>query len=83
MMAISYFFQFLDKGALSSAAILSLLPDLKLTGNDYSWAGSIYYFGYLAASYPAAWVMVRWRVGKLISLSMYALHIRRPDIKRD
>ena len=70
VMALSYFFQFLDKTALGSTAIMGLNEDLNLTGLDYSWANSIYYFGYLVASYPAGLMMVRWKVGKTISVSM-------------
>lgn len=70
VMAISYMFQFLDKTALNSAAILGVRKDLALSGKDYSWASSIYYFGYLIASYPAAWLMIRMPVGKLVALSV-------------
>lgn len=69
-MAFSYFFQFLDKSALAGTAILGLRTDLHLTGSQYSWANGIYYFGFLAATYPIAMIMVRWKVGKMISASM-------------
>jgi len=69
-MALSYFFQSLDKTALSSTAILGLLEDLNLTGEEYSWSSGIYYFGYLVASYPAGALMVSWRVVKTISTSV-------------
>ncbi|KAG8406578.1 hypothetical protein J3458_020923 [Metarhizium acridum] len=36
----------------------------------YSWSSGIYYFGYLVASYPAAMLMVRWKVGKVITMSV-------------
>lgn len=70
IMATSYFFQYLDKSALGSTAILGLRHDLGLSGSDYSWSSSIYYFGYIVASYPAGVVMIRWRVGKAITASM-------------
>ncbi|KAL2831686.1 major facilitator superfamily domain-containing protein [Aspergillus cavernicola] len=70
MMAISYMFQFLDKSAMSFTAILGLQDDLHLQGDDYSWASSIYYFGYLAASYVTAVLLVRFPVGKVISTSI-------------
>lgn len=72
-MAMSYLFQFLDKAALSYTAILGLKKDLSLTGSQYSWASGIYYFGYLAASYPAGMLMVRFPVGKLIAASVQVL----------
>lgn len=72
-MAVSYMFQYLDKTALSFTAIMGLRDDLHLSGSDFSWASSIYYFGYLVASYPVGMLMVRWKVGKTIALSMSAL----------
>ncbi|KAG6000825.1 hypothetical protein E4U21_004968, partial [Claviceps maximensis] len=68
-MAMSYFFQFLDKMVLSATAILGIRADLHLTGSEYSWASAIYYFGFLIASYAAAVLMVRWKVGKVIAAS--------------
>lgn len=69
-MAFSYMFQYLDKSALSLTAILGLPQDLDISGGTYSWANSIYYFGYLIASYPAAALMVRLPTGKTIAASM-------------
>lgn len=69
-MVVSYLFQFLDKSALSYTAIMTLRTDLKLSGTEYSWASGIYYVGYLVASYPAAWIMTRTPVGKMIAVSM-------------
>lgn len=70
VMALSYFMQFLDKTALGQTAILGLRTDLKLSGDDYSWANSIYYFGYLVATGPFALLMVRWRVAKIIAIAV-------------
>ncbi|KAJ5764585.1 MFS allantoate transporter [Penicillium manginii] len=72
VMALSYLFQYLDKSALASTAIMGLREDLNLTGEEYSWSSGIYYFGYLVASYPAGVLMVRWRVGKFITASILA-----------
>lgn len=69
-MAVSYMFQFLDKSALSYTAILGLREDLHLSGSQFSWSNSIYYFGYLLASYPAGVLMVRYPVAKTIAASM-------------
>lgn len=69
-MALSYLFQFLDKSALGFTSILGLREDLHLTGPEYSWSSGIYYFGYLIASYPAAILMLRWKVGKSICASV-------------
>ncbi|KAG6035629.1 hypothetical protein E4U41_005996 [Claviceps citrina] len=70
VMALSYLFQFLDKMSLGAAAIMGIRSDLRLTGSEYSWASAIYYLGYLVASYAVAVLMVRWKVGKVIAVSM-------------
>ncbi|TQS33472.1 hypothetical protein Golomagni_06184, partial [Golovinomyces magnicellulatus] len=72
VMAVSYFFQYLDKSTLSSAAIMGLNSDLHLSGEEYSWSSGIYYFGYLIASYPASYLMVKWNVGRVICCSILA-----------
>lgn len=69
-MAVSYLFQFLDKAALGYTVIMGLKKDLHLSGSQYSWASSIYYFGYLVASYPAGILIVRYPVAKTIAASV-------------
>ncbi|KAM3502271.1 hypothetical protein MY11210_009118 [Beauveria gryllotalpidicola] len=71
IMAMCYMFQFLDKSALSLTAILGIREDLGISGSAYSWANSVYYFGYLIASYPAAALMVRLPTGKTIAASIF------------
>lgn len=71
VMMISYMFQFLDKLSLAFASIMTLNQDIGLQGSDYNWASSIYYFGYLIASYPAGALMVRLPLGKTIAASVY------------
>ncbi|KAH6639817.1 major facilitator superfamily domain-containing protein [Boeremia exigua] len=70
IMGLSYMFQFLDKSALGYTAIMGLRTDLSMSGGQYSWASGIYYFGYLAASYPAAALMVRFPVARTIAASV-------------
>ncbi|XWW94937.1 hypothetical protein V2A60_002887 [Cordyceps javanica] len=70
MFAVSYMFQYLDKSALSLTAILGIREDLGVSGSAYSWANSVYYLGYLIASYPAAALMIRLPTGKTIAASM-------------
>ncbi|KAJ6785219.1 hypothetical protein PWT90_02953 [Aphanocladium album] len=77
ILAVSYMFQYLDKSALSLTAILGLREDLGVSGSQYSWANSVYYFGYLVASYPAAALMVRLPTGKTIAASIAGLLANR------
>ncbi|KAF9775593.1 hypothetical protein IL306_006288, partial [Fusarium sp. DS 682] len=72
IMAFAYFFQFLDKTALSYTAILGLREDLHLKGEEYVWASAIYYFGFLVATYPIAGVLlVRMPIAKVIAVTMF------------
>ncbi len=64
---------------MSYTAILGLRTDLHLVGQDYSWASSVFYFGYLAFSYPASIIMIRFPVGKFLSTSVYVLHSESVD----
>lgn len=71
MLAFSYLFQFLDKSALGFTAVMGLRSDLSLVGQQFSWASGIYYFGFLVASYPAGMIMVRYRIGKALAITVY------------
>ncbi|KAH3899981.1 related to Allantoate permease [Saccharomycodes ludwigii] len=44
---ILYAIQFMDKVTNADAAIMGLIPDLKMHGDQFSWTGSAFYFGYL------------------------------------
>lgn len=44
---ITYLMTYLDKATLGYAAVFDLQKDLSLHGTQYSWLGSIFYFGYL------------------------------------
>ncbi|KAJ5088918.1 Major facilitator superfamily domain general substrate transporter [Penicillium angulare] len=55
----------IDKVIISNAAIYGMKTDTHLTGNQYSWVGSIFYFGYLVFEYPAALLIQRLPVAKL------------------
>ncbi|OLN85237.1 putative transporter C417.10-like protein 5 [Colletotrichum chlorophyti] len=52
--------------ALGFAAIFGLRQDTNLKGQQYSWLGSIFYFGYLAMEFPALWIIPKVPIGKYI-----------------
>ncbi|KAK5054529.1 hypothetical protein LTR84_001420 [Exophiala bonariae] len=66
-MALSMTLQYMDKQALPAASILGIIQDLKLSGAQYSWASSIFWFGYLASTYATPYLMVRLPIGKVLS----------------
>lgn len=47
LMSLLYAIQFMDKTSNGNAAIMGLITDLKMVGDQYSWASSAFYFGYL------------------------------------
>ncbi|KAF9891060.1 hypothetical protein FE257_004995 [Aspergillus nanangensis] len=59
LMAFVYFFQYLDKQSINYAAVFGLREHLSLSGSDFSWAVSLFYFGQLVSQYPAAYLMSR------------------------
>lgn len=72
-MGLVYCMQYMDKVALSQATLLNLREDLNLHGQEYSWASTIFYFGYFAWSWPSSYLMVRLPLGKYIGASVYVL----------
>ncbi|KAF4344531.1 hypothetical protein FBEOM_1499 [Fusarium beomiforme] len=71
LLIISYGLQYLDKTSLAYSAILGLREDLKLVGQQFSWASSIFYIGYLVASYPISLGFVKFPLGKYLSVLMF------------
>lgn len=51
---------------MSYAAVYGIVKDTNLKGQEYSWLGSIFYFGYLAMEVPALWVLTKVRIGKFL-----------------
>ncbi|CDO94595.1 unnamed protein product [Kluyveromyces dobzhanskii CBS 2104] len=47
IMCLIYSVQFMDKVTSSNAAIMGLITDLNMHGEQYSYVGSAFYFGYL------------------------------------
>lgn len=68
MMTFSYILSFCDKVALSNASIFGIRSELKLVGQQYSWASSIFYFGYLIAQYPSSILMQKYHIGRYLGI---------------
>ncbi|CAH0025176.1 unnamed protein product [Clonostachys rhizophaga] len=71
LLIVSYGLQYLDKTSLAYSAILGLREDLHLVGQQFSWTSSIFYIGYLAASYPISLGFVKFPLGKYLSILMF------------
>ncbi|KAB8207549.1 major facilitator superfamily domain-containing protein [Aspergillus parasiticus] len=70
LMFVSYLLQYLDKTAMSYTSILGLLPGTHMNTDQYSWASSAFYFGYMVASYPVSIGFVKFPIGKYLSIMM-------------
>ncbi|CAI7590541.1 unnamed protein product [Penicillium pancosmium] len=68
MMAMTYILSFMDKTALSEASIFGIQESNHLVGQQYSWANSIFYFGYLFAQYPSSILMQKLPIGKYFGI---------------
>ena len=56
--------QFIDKVSLNYAAVMGLVKDLELKGNDFSNAATAFFIAYLVAEVPTGYVLNKVPVGK-------------------
>lgn len=64
LLCLVYGLNYLDKTTVSYASIMGLKTDLGLGGQEYSWIGSMFYFGYLFWEYPTNRLLQRLPLGK-------------------
>lgn len=64
----TYFLQFIDKQAISYSAVFDLFETTGITGAQYSWLGSIFYFAYLVAEWPSAYLAQRFPTARVVSM---------------
>ncbi|KAL7627858.1 hypothetical protein AAE478_002053 [Parahypoxylon ruwenzoriense] len=69
-LCITYALQFIDKTSLGYSSVYGIIKDNKLQGQDYSWASSIFYFGYLFAEYPGIAILQRFPVAKFLGVNV-------------
>ena len=62
--------QLLDKTTNSYSSIMGLREDLNMTSYQYSWVGSIFYFGYLFFEYPANILLQKFPLAKTVSTAV-------------
>ncbi|KAL4895070.1 major facilitator superfamily domain-containing protein [Aspergillus ambiguus] len=70
-LAVCYAFYYIDKTTLSYAAIFGINEDLGLSGDQYSWLSSIFYFGFLVWALPTNFLMQRFPVGKYLGVNIF------------
>ncbi|KAL5360571.1 major facilitator superfamily domain-containing protein [Aspergillus floccosus] len=72
LLVVIYMLQYLDKNSINFASVYGLKEGTKLKGQDYSWLGSIFYFGYLIAQWPAGLALQKLPTGKFLSITTIA-----------
>ena len=80
LLCIVYGLNYLDKTTLSYASIMGLKTDTKLTGDNYQWLSSMFYFGYLGWEYPTSRLLQRLPLAKYSALCIilwYVQHLVR------
>lgn len=53
---------------MAYAAVLGMRTEAKLQGQQYSWLGSIFYFGYLLMQLPNYWILIKVPLGRFIGV---------------
>ncbi|KPM43000.1 putative transporter [Neonectria ditissima] len=64
ILMLTFGLQYLDKVTVSYAAVYNMNRDLNLVGQQYSWANSVFYFGYLVGEFPANYLIQKLPIGK-------------------
>lgn len=57
---------------MAYAAVYGMRKDTHLVGQQYSWLGSIFYFGYLFAEFPVLWLLTKVPIGKYIAVCLFS-----------
>lgn len=70
-LAGTYVLQYIDKQALGYAAVFDLFTDTGISGTQYSWLPSIFYFAYITAEYPWVFLAQRTQTAKVVSTCVF------------
>jgi ACS family allantoate permease-like MFS transporter len=66
LMCFLYGICYVDKACLAWAVLFNFRKDLGLTGDQYSWGSSIFYFGYLVAQWPCNYMLQKYHTGRIL-----------------
>ena len=69
-MCLLYGLNYVDKVAMGWAVLFNFREDLGLVGTQYSWASSMFYFGYLVSQYPANYILQKFPTARVLSISV-------------
>jgi ACS family allantoate permease-like MFS transporter len=66
LMCFLYGICYVDKACLAWAVLFDFRSDLGLSGDQYNWGSSIFYFGYLVAQWPFNYALQKYHTGKIL-----------------
>ncbi|RAL15950.1 MFS general substrate transporter [Aspergillus homomorphus CBS 101889] len=69
-LSVCYAFYYIDKTTLSYAAIFGIKEDLELSGKQYSWLSSVFYFGFLVWAVPTNFLLQKFPVAKYLGVNI-------------
>lgn len=75
ILCITYLLQFLDKLSLNYASAYSLVEDLGLQGQRYSWVAAIFNFGYLFWAFPSNYLVQKFPIAKWTGCMLFVWSI--------
>ncbi|KAI1341196.1 dipeptide transmembrane transporter [Xylariaceae sp. FL0016] len=70
ILMITYGLQYLDKVTISYAAVYDMSSSLGLVGQQYAWATSIFYVGYLVGQPPSGYLLQKFPIGKFAATNL-------------
>ncbi|KAL4756727.1 major facilitator superfamily domain-containing protein [Aspergillus foveolatus] len=72
MLALLYLLAFLDRGNIGNAKIEGMLDDLHMSGSEYNWCLTVFFFTYVAFELPSNLLLKKLRPSRLLPLLMVA-----------
>ncbi|KAL4964238.1 major facilitator superfamily domain-containing protein [Aspergillus stella-maris] len=72
MLALLYLLAFLDRGNIGNAKIEGMLDDLNMSGSEYNWCLTVFFFTYVALELPSNLLLKKLRPSRLLPLLMVA-----------
>jgi len=67
LLAGTYVLQYVDKQAMSYAAVFDLFTSTGITTDQYAWFTSMFYLAYLVAEYPWMWLAQKTLMAKVVT----------------
>ncbi|KAH8817061.1 major facilitator superfamily domain-containing protein [Xylogone sp. PMI_703] len=71
IMMIVLFFQYLDKQSINYATVFNMNKDLNLSGLDFSWVVTLFYFGQMAGTFLSAYFISRYNVVRVVGITVF------------